>query len=213
MIEIEAVMSALQNKRPVFHSEADFQHALAWEINRLWANSGIRLEYKPQHIGGRIYLDIWAYGKEFGTLAIELKYKTRKISVIAGEEAFELTDQSAQDLGRYDFLKDVQRLEQVTGGRDEVTGYAILLTNDRSYWEIPTNQNTADAQFRLYDGRTITGQQAWGASASAGTTKGREAPIALKGNYQLAWHNYSMLDGGGSYNRFRYLAVRVGIYR
>jgi len=214
MIEIEAVMSELQNKRPVFQSEADFQHAFAWEIHRIWLTSEIRLENKPQHVGGRIYLDIWAYGKESGTLAIELKYKTKKMSVTAGEETFELTDQSAQDHGRYDFLKDIQRLEQVTGGHDNITGYAVLLTNDRSYWEAPVNENTADAQLRLHDGRTITGQLAWGAGASAETTKGREAPIVLKGNYKLTWHNYSLLNDGGSYNQFRYLAGRVAdIYR
>jgi hypothetical protein len=28
-------MDALASKRPIFHSEADFQHALAWELKSL----------------------------------------------------------------------------------------------------------------------------------------------------------------------------------
>ena len=33
MIQIAQVLSTLAVQRPVFHSEADFQHALAWEIH------------------------------------------------------------------------------------------------------------------------------------------------------------------------------------
>ena len=209
--ELTAVMSSLLNKRPVFHSEADFQHALAWEIHCMWPTSEIRLEYKPMHLKGRIYLDLWVNSTEFGTLAIELKYKTRKMMTVdVRAEVFELADQSAQDQGRYDFLKDVQRLEEISNQREDITGYAILLTNDRSYWDVPANRSTADSEFRLHEGRTLAGQLKWGSQASEGTTKGREGPIILSDHYKLEWCNYSLVDGGGSYNQFRYLIVKVG---
>lgn len=46
MIDIEQVLKELAKKRPVFHSEADFQHALAWEIQITYPDANIRLE-KP----------------------------------------------------------------------------------------------------------------------------------------------------------------------
>ncbi len=48
-------------------------------------------------------------------------------------ESFTLLDHGAQLLGRYDFLKDVSRLQQVVAVNPAVRGYAILLTNDSSY--------------------------------------------------------------------------------
>ncbi len=40
-------------------------------------------------------------------IAVELKYKTKKVHLALSEEEFRLRDQSAQDVCRYDFLKDI----------------------------------------------------------------------------------------------------------
>ncbi len=117
----------------------------------------MRLEFKPQHLKERIYLDIWcAY--EDGIMAIELKYKTRKLHVNVEEEIFNLLDQSAQDIGRYDFLKDIQRLERIVFDRNDIAGYAVFLTNDSAYWITPRNSNTVDASFRIHQGRILSGE-------------------------------------------------------
>ena len=78
MIEIPALMRKLAIERPLFHSEADFQHALAWRSREEHPNSGVRLEYKPPTNAGeeRMQLDIWLV--RLG-VAIELKYKTGKL--------------------------------------------------------------------------------------------------------------------------------------
>jgi hypothetical protein len=130
MVDIEDVLLSLAKSRPVFHSEADFQHALAWEIHRHLPQASVRLEYKPPEVTSRMYLDIWV---ALGTtrIAIELKYKTRKVKTVVGGEAFDLSNHGAQDLGRYDFLKDIQRLENVCAARRDTVGYTIMLTNDR----------------------------------------------------------------------------------
>ena len=44
--DIEYIMTELAKKRPVFYSEADFQHALAWEIREKYQNVNIRLEQR-----------------------------------------------------------------------------------------------------------------------------------------------------------------------
>jgi hypothetical protein len=65
-------MERLRRDRPVFYSEADFQHALAWDIHLAEPNARLRLE-GPLLAGGRERLDVFAH-TESGRYAIELKY-------------------------------------------------------------------------------------------------------------------------------------------
>lgn len=46
-MDLLPVIELLRQKRPIFHSEADFQFALAWEIQRLYTSTVVRLEYSP----------------------------------------------------------------------------------------------------------------------------------------------------------------------
>ena len=202
MLNITNLMNDLACDRPVFHSEADFQQALAWCIHDAIPDGGVRLEFKP-FPAEPMYLDIWLPG--IG-VAVELKYKTRKLNLLLEGESFALRDQSAQDISRYDFLKDIQRLEQLRKLPNARAGFAVLLTNDPSYWKHSSHPATIDAAFRLHEGRTITGEMAWSERASAGTTKHREAPIRLNGSYDLHWQDYANM-GDGHNRRFRYLAV------
>ena len=208
MIDITAVLSELALQRQIFHSEADFQHALAWEIQRHLPSAAIRLEFPLVLADQQAYIDIWIRQAN-AVLALELKCKTRALSVIVGGEKYRLKDQSAQDIARYDFAKDIQRLEQALAeyGQGKGVGYAILLTNDSAYWKLPRNNRTVDVDFRLHVGRVLSGVLGW-RGAGKGTTRGRESPIVLKHRYPIKWHDYSRLNIGG-YNRFRYLAVRV----
>jgi hypothetical protein len=206
MLDIDDVMAHLAIERPVFHSEADFQHALAWEIHRRLPDAAIRLEL-PHALPHRpIHLDLWVRHGD-AALAIELKYPTRAFVADIGGEEFALKNHGAQDLLRYDFIKDIQRVEQIVAGRDGVAGYAILLTNDPLIWR-QGKDSSIDAAFHLWEGRTLTGPVAWAAHAGAGTTKGRETPLALHGAYDLRWRDYSQPDTAHDV-RFRYLAVGV----
>src|SRR5258707_5236584 len=154
-IPIENVIVELQKKRPIFHSEADFQHALAWEIHSYFPAAAVRLEIHPGRTGRREYIDIWVNHGGM-TYALELKYKTRKIDVVYEGEEFHLLNHGAQDIGRYDFVKDVTRLEKFVVNHPESFGYALLLTNDVGYWQTTSNLGTADAHFRVHDGRMLT---------------------------------------------------------
>lgn len=203
---IAKTLAELSKIRKVFHSEADFQHAFAWELQKLSPDLLIRLEYKPPLIEARIYLDIWASGKD-ASYAIELKYKTRGLRV-EGDESFHLLNQSAQDVGRYDFLKDIERLEQVVAARSNTTGYAILLTNDPAYWNPSKNTATVDASFRIHQGQTIKGELGWGHGASKGTMKSRENAVVLRGTYVMDWRDYSAIDDS-TYGKFKYLLIKV----
>jgi len=205
-VDITRVLADMAIKRPIFYSEADFQHALAWEIHRRWTGCFVRLEYKPREVQERIYLDIWAENRGC-VVAIEVKYKTRSLHNIGfNGETFDLLNQSAQDVGRYDFLKDLQRLERIISARSKVIGYAVLLTNDNSYWKPPRSPQTVDANFRIHDGQLMTGKLGWQKGASEGTMRHREMPIVIKGKYRLRWRDYSE-PSKALYGKFSYLLV------
>ena len=209
-LDVHGLMENLSDERPIFHSEADFQHALAWQFRKATPNGQVRLEYKPfPEANLKMYLDIWLRYRSMG-VAIELKYRTRALDRQWKKESFALRNQGAQDLGRYDFLRDIQRLERVVADFGPAkTGFAVLLTNDPSFWN-PPSRSTIDAAFRLHESenKRIAGDMAWSAQASEGTTTGREEPICLKGSYDCVWRDYSSF-GEATNQRFRYLMVEV----
>lgn len=212
IIDVHTILTSLAQERPVFHSEADFQHAFAWLVHQTVPDYQIRLEYKPLS-DERLYIDLWISTMR---LAIELKYRTRKLAVSCAGEHFNLRQQSAHDQARYDFLNDVQRLERLCCGPAD-TGYAILLTNEHLYWSPPRHPGNVDEAFHLHHGRNLSGTLAWSPKASTGTTQSREAPINLDDTYDLAWHEYSCVSdhqrrelGSSTSNvRFRYLSVQI----
>jgi len=187
-MDIIKLMQTLSSERSIFHSEADFQHALAWQMHVQSPESRIRLEYPLDYEKGG-HLDILlAEGNR--QLAFELKYKKRNFSAIVQQEIYSLRTDSAEDTGRYDYLKDVQRLEQFVSGRPNASGYAILLTNYSLYWRDSPRQTASNA-FRLTQGRTITGTLTWSSTAGEGTISGRASPITLRGTYVCNWKDYS----------------------
>ena len=206
MIEIDRIMAELSRERPVFHSEADLQHALAWQIHRASPECGVRLEYRP-FPEKSMHLDLWLRGPGIG---LELKYTTRLLDHVHEGEAFSLKPQEARDTRRYDFLKDISRLERVSRLKHARGGFAVLLTNDQLYWDPPgpKGRNNNDDEFRIHEGRRIGGELNWSERTSAGTKEGRENPIRLDRCYHLQWRDYSEV-GQQPNGRFRYLTVQV----
>lgn len=208
-VDLKSILVDLSKQQPIFHNEADFQHALAWAIREAYPEAKIRLEAKVHGPQTKVYLDILASisGRRY---AIELKYKTRALTTSIDEEDFSLSNHGAQDTGRYDVLKDLYRLEQMVRSGVVDEGFLVFLTNDSSYYVIPEEEkNTADLKFRLHEGKRIEGTLSWGPNAGAGTTKGREAQLALEGRYELRWRSYSHI-GTGVDGEFNYLLVPVG---
>ncbi len=207
LADVGKMLLDLASDRPVFHSESDFQHALAWSIHTSNPDTVIRLERPFRLQTSSEYLDL-LFANSDCSVAVELKYKTRLHRHHYQEEEFLLKNQGAQDLGRYDFLADVQRLERfVKEGRANI-GCAILLTNDQSYWDAPRRNDTVDQQFRLHEGRVVEGCLAWRSNAEAGTIRSPESAINLRGKYTAVWKPYtklSELPGG----EFRFLAWLV----
>lgn len=209
---IETVLLALANERKVFWSEADFQFAFAWKLKELFEDSNpqsainVRLERRADALeqrtdaseqgnekenSGDIYIDIWAEINE-KVYPIELKYKTIKCSITDGSEEYKLKQHGACDIGCYLYLKDVERICNLskTLGEKFGKGFAIMLTNDHLYWDKPntSTDTTAFSDFRIYDGRKIfAGQKLnWHPSSNKQPVWQKKlGPLTLTHNYTI----------------------------
>jgi hypothetical protein len=201
--DIGTWLATLRHARSVFHSEADFQQALAWAIHVSDSSARVRLETRPAP-GMRLDLLIWRPDLN-RHLALELKYLTAAWSGEVDGEQYGLVSQGAQDIRAYDVLKDVQRVERFVNGHPGRSGMVLVLSNDPGYWSRPGHGRATNAgAFRIYEGQVISGSRAWGPDTGAGTMRDREAVIELRGDYRCGWSPYSVRPG--SRGEFRLLA-------
>lgn len=207
-LDIPNLLTDLAARRPVFHSEADLQHELAWLLREVHPDLQVRLEY-PLERPSNAAIDVLIRngGEE---MALELKYLCQRVEHEIDGERFALKPQGAQDIRRYDVLKDIGRMEQFLATRPAASAAVLVLSNDPSYWTGPKRDGTCDAAFALREGRTVTGVLNWADHAGSGTKRGRESSIALKGCYGMNWRDYSRIDGRFGEFRFLYIPVASG---
>ena len=222
--DLEKVIIELRKKRPIFHSDADFQFALAWEIKTTYHESKIRMEY-PQMVSGKnftipadktntsenkvlINVDILVLYKG-SPYPIELKYKTKEIPKFeCNKEKYELKNHEAQTLGRYDFILDICRIESLAEALDNFEhGYTLWLTNDLSYPDINPNPTVGYYAFRVNQGVVKKGEMSWGNNISESTKKGRKATLKLRKEYPIDWKDYSVFDTTNG--EFKYALLQV----
>lgn len=202
--DVHDALAALAASRPLFHSEADFQHALSWQIHLNDPSAELRLEARS---GRRTRLDLLARSRG-SRIAVELKYPVRRFAGTVGDERFELLNHGAQDLSRYDIVKDITRIEALVAEGAADDGWVVALTNDPSFWKPGRQPDTIDAAFRLHEGRVLEGTRAWSTRASPGSTRTREASLTLQKHYTCAWRDYSLVqDDSGDDFQWRYLAI------
>lgn len=138
-------------------------------------------------------------GNEY--VPIELKYVTKKVvrdkerfgKLIKGMEI--LRDQAAQDIRRYDFWKDVRRIELIKKNFPAVkNGFAVFLTNDPSYKKDP--RSTAVCYpFSMSGERIIGGADIdWNGNPAASKGHRSRSHFRLEGGYKLLWDKTSMED-------------------
>lgn len=193
-LDLGVLLDQLAAVRPLFYSEADFQHALARQLQLLASDLTVRLERRPNPTV-RQAADIWVTDPGGNSVVLELKYFVRAVDVTVADERFVLAHQGAHDTSRYDTIKDLTRIEGWVRAGFAVRGAVIAVTNDPTYWRAPT-RITIDGAFRLHENRTLTGEFAWADAAAEGTTRGRVAPLQVEGAYTVAWRSYSTLPDG-----------------
>jgi len=194
--EIRDLLRSLSIKRPIFHSEADFQFSLAWEIKEKFPEADIRLEL-PFGEQKKEYLDILVtLGNQL--IPIELKYKTKKSEIEFNNEKFFLKNHSAYNVNRFNFLKDVERIERFVEVNNSPQGYTVILTDDHMYWN-QNDKNILDKEFSVQEGRLIEGTLSWKEGEGIESAKYKNTPIQLRNRYVSKWEDYSEVDN----NSFR----------
>ena len=130
MLDIHGIMKELSKRRPVFHSEADFQLALFRQINCTEPTSDPRMEVKAYKGSSHKRLDLLVRSEEEVT-AIELKFWNITLDVVVNDERFVFDDSSNRSQAWERLWDDVSRI------RNELTveahGHAIALTNDSRF--------------------------------------------------------------------------------
>jgi hypothetical protein len=197
---LHSAMERLAVKRPIFHSEADFQHALAWEVQIAHPEAAIRLE-KRMALEPSVQLDI-VIDLDGRPMGVELKYLRRGMTAEIAGERFTLAT-GADDHGRYFAIADLARLERLLAAGVIDSGALVLLTNVANLWEAPNSgRRTLYQEFRVHDEHVLRGEMTWGQWGAAG---GRPNPgaVSLMGTYPLSWRDYSTVGGAA----FRYLLI------
>ena len=195
------VCKFLQNNEELLFNERDFQmHLATWLRKSDNAYDDVDVEYYLPYdiLGENVYpwkselrLDI-VVKKNDEYCPVELKYKTKKVErdiarfdeILSGVVV--MKNQGAQDLGMYDFWKDVRRVELVRNRFARVKGgLAVFLTNDEAYTKAgrPTSNNNMLAMENGLHPR----QKHW---LKPETTCARTHPdFEVENEYSIEWHD------------------------
>lgn len=208
-IDINVLVNELaRNNEDVYESEAQFQFDLAWLINEKYKDLIVKLELvtATTYVNNklkRIYTDIVVLDNDGEFIAIELKYKT-KASEYNGVK---LLNHGATDLGRFDYLWDIHRLELLKEKSCKnyefneklkkcVKCFAILLTNESKYWRTCENGNNSlyknfciSEQDEIIKNKKLTWHKKNNKSCIDNTW--RDVTLKFENDYRFKWHNFN----------------------
>lgn len=203
---LTSALASLAERRPLFHSEADFQHELAWELRGGNPALQLRLERPMSQKSG--YIDLLVLGEaQHHATGIELKLHKDSLSYATTNECFEYSGNAPLDGSRSEFWNDVSRLERWVHDNAMRAGFAVMLTNSPDLWDPAKvrDRPTNDHAFRMHEGSTVTGQLDYIGSSIG---KYGESKIVLTGQYACRWRPYSRV-GPEPTKQFKYLVIEV----
>lgn len=136
--------------------------------------------------------------------AVELKYatalldpqtvdkKASTVTVFGKKTPINMVDvikkTGAYDNKRYDYWKDVRRIEALTRFQNVAGGIALMVTNDSIYWTTPKDNEKPDyAAFSMREAKTMEpGKLDWKRKNTTTSKKTRHA-FHLDGSYYCHW--------------------------
>jgi hypothetical protein len=167
------------NSAPRFCSEADFQFALGWKIQKEFPNAEIRFECPALLKGATVEIDIVVKLND-ELFPIELKNPT--------EEGGRTTN------NRCDMVKDIERLENLQSSDLKVQdfinfpireGFAVWLTDNKAYREKIASVHNCDIRNGVLEKGTY--------SYTGGTKEG-EFIAEIGNNHTIEWKEYKSDD-------------------
>jgi hypothetical protein len=202
-------MQSLALRRPVFHSEFDFQLALSTVMERAGVER-IRLETMVRLDGNpRFEIDIVAYLNGV-PIALELKYPkasfTGTVPADGYDEYYDLPTSGAFDIDARGVWKDASRIEALIGSEHVKAGAAVVLSNYPFWSDRSHRQGTQAHGFRLWEAREAARGTTLEFPDSAKWTTSDHGSVHLNSSYRCQWHPFSTPAGVGK-NDFRYLIL------
>lgn len=199
------VMAFLESNDELLFNERDLQmHLATWLRGSANAYDDVDVEYYvPQSEldnyiwDSELRLDI-VVKRDGEYCPVELKYKTRKVErqITRFDEALHdkvvvMKNQGAQDLGMYDFWKDVRRVELVRNRFERVKGgLAVFVTNDALYTKV-SRANSNNKLLNMNEGPHSRAKH-W---ANPESTCAKSHPdFDVEKEYRIEWHNRK-IDG------------------
>ena len=195
------VFAFLESNEELLFNERDFQmHLATWLRKSANDYDDVDVEYYvpkselPNYVwDSELRLDI-VVKKDGDYCPVELKYKTKKVErkisrfgELLSDEVVVMKNQGAQDLGMYDFWKDVRRIELVRNRFKKVkNGLAVFVTNDVSY----TKESKSSSNHYLFG---MTGDvtrlkyKHWGNPES--TCAKTHPNFDVEQTYDIEWHS------------------------
>ena len=201
----EDVFAFLESNDELLFNERDFQmHLATWLRNSANHYDDVDVEYYVPKSelenyvwDSELRLDI-VVKKDGEYCPVELKYKTKKVErqitrfdEVMHDKVVVMKNQGAQDLGMYDFWKDVRRVELVRRRFAKVKGgLAVFVTNDPIYTKAsrPTSNNYL---FGMAEGAHGTAKH-WQNPESTCAKTHRDFEVEKE--YNIEWHSRNV-DG------------------
>ena len=203
---ISDIRKFVSQQTELMFNEGDFQLQLGVFLRQSKRYDAVHVEYYiPNDLAAKagydwdsnLYIDI-VCRKDGEYIPIELKYPTKLVVKNARrfgmlvEDVPLMRNQGAQNLVKYNFWKDVRRIEIIKHlFRDVHSGVAVMLTNDSSYTR-PVRSSSACFPFS-----TAEGIEAGGATMDwLGNPAVRRdhTPFVLDGKYRIAWTEHLIDD-------------------
>ena len=215
---IRNAMKSMAKSRPVFHGEADFRLSLAREIYR---------KYKTKNKKKPLIFSEWpcrqmridlAIKKSFqlatackADIAFEFKYGPKRWDGQINGVQYNLKNAPEPPVRRYNFWKDVSRLEKLVKAEMIKRGYALIFTHNKAYWEKDEGKKHKGkkykAGFQLYEGFKVPRKLKWPAGTPCSMKKWKPKPIHLQGKYIPNWQPYFKDEEQGI--EIRYLLLEI----
>lgn len=208
------ILAFISQQTELMFNELDFQVQLALYLRSSGHYDDVDVEYSlpKESMPGydwdsnlRIDLVVSRDGKY---CPVELKYPTRRVTKAITRfgchipEAVVMKNQGAQDIVRYNFWKDVRRIEVLSRRFDTVEGgIAVIMTNDPSYTR-PVRPDSSCAPFCTAEGSVVgPGTIDW---LNMPTVRDSHPPFILDGRYEARWHQ-TVIDGID----FNYMIIEI----
>ena len=197
------VLAFLKSNDELLFNERDFQmHLATWLRGSTNRYDDVDVEYyvpwqELQKVGKYVWeselrLDV-VVKKDGEYCPVELKYKTKKVERKISRFDEDLTDdvvvmknQGAQDLGMYDFWKDVRRVELVRNRFKSVKGgLAVFVTNDPLYTK-KSRENSNNFLFNMDEGEHGTAKHWQNPESTCAKT---HPDFEVEREYAIEWHS------------------------